>query len=218
MFSNKKFKNYKNSSVVIRKISITSLFLTLTLILSFIEINVTLPYGGEYDFRLLDMVFLFLSLSIIGLRYSVILATLQPWLHFMIDGDHLPISIFFYSLSSVINIIIFWIFHKYLVFSNSDNNFFNKKYWHKILIIFSLITILSLSDSTMDLFSLLTTIKLNYNYKDYVKFISNYKNIFIIFNIILALAIVKFILTIILFFNIKNRIQLTFNYSNKTNL
>ncbi len=183
-----------NQNKTILKINLSAFFLVLSLITSFIEIRLLLPNGSEFDLRILDTLFLLLCVSVVGYFYTIIISVIQPWLHLLIDSDHLPISILFYSISNVMLVTIFWLFFIYIFKINKIS--YNKNKFKKISFIFiSLIPIL-LVVSFIDVISIIIVGVINTG-----QFI--FKNEFIIlvkvFAIFFVIYIAKYIFIILLY-------------------
>ncbi len=195
--------NSYNPNQKIFKIVLTGLFLTLSTILSLIEIKFYLPWGVEMDLRLFDMVFLFLSVTVLGVYYASIAGLLQPWFHLAVDGDHSAISILFYSISNVLIIIIFWFLYL-KVFSFAKYSKLKNSY-KKELLYFLFFVIFIFLAASIDSFFIIIVSKITLVSSDNIINFSKFKNLFILYLIFLGIFIVKYLVALLIFISINRK-------------
>ena len=99
----------------ITRITFTAFFLALALSLSFLEVaNIYLPFGVQFSFRLVDTLMLFLAIPVVGIYYSLVIASLLPWLHVMIDGRHSPLSMFGFMLNDIVCVLfVYFLYYRF---------------------------------------------------------------------------------------------------------
>jgi len=114
-----------NPKKTIFKICFSATMLAISTFLSLIEIKIYIFSAAEFDFRVFDNIILFLTVYVLGLRYGIINAFLQPWIHLAIDGDHSAISMVFYGFDNFLLVCFFYfIYLKTKQFQNKKLNFF----------------------------------------------------------------------------------------------
>ncbi len=90
----------------------TAIFIVITVTFSLIELpSLYLPWGAEFDYRILDTLFLIIAIRSIGLNYALLAAALVPWLHVMIDGRHSPISMLGFMANDILVVLFFWLIY-----------------------------------------------------------------------------------------------------------
>ncbi len=123
-----KRKNKIKYKTEIYHISITSIFLALSVALSLIELpKIPLPWGVYFDYRIFDTLCLFMAIRMAGLGYSLIVGSLTPWIHVLIDGRHSMVSMAAFMLNNILCIIIFWFFYYKLFKADLKLNIENEK-------------------------------------------------------------------------------------------
>ncbi|ATG97286.1 ECF transporter S component [Mesoplasma lactucae] len=114
------FKTSKRSEIF--RICVAAVILALSVGLSAIDgllEKLTINIGGvTIDMRILDILVIILGIPLAGLWYSLGIAIIEPWFHFLIDGDHSPIQIAFDSVGYAIAVLAFF-FIFYGLFRNS---------------------------------------------------------------------------------------------------
>ncbi|OYD26624.1 hypothetical protein EI74_0731 [Mycoplasma testudineum] len=122
-----------NSKGETYKIALTAILLGLSVILSMLEIpGIPLPWGSAFMLRIFETMVLILAIKMIGVLYTLIIATSSPWLHFAIHAVHSPIDVVFYMVNNVLVVFIFYALY-YLLFRAStrwayEKDDKNKKY------------------------------------------------------------------------------------------
>ncbi len=198
--------NINNPNRVIFKMVLCSIILALSVGLSLIEFKIYLPWGSEFDIRIFDTILLFLSISILGIWYSIFISFVQPWLHVIIDGGHSPISMVFYMFSNVLICIIVWIIY-YLIFKL---NFDFKKTKRVYLIIFASLIIIPLA-SFLETISIIGASKIMINvgtankYDSGIEFLFKGNNLLIASGIFFGIYIAKYIFVFTIFSLLENK-------------
>lgn len=158
-FSLKKQFSHSRKSEIFR-ISIAAIILALSVGLSALDgllekfqVNIG---GVIIEMRVLDILVIILAIPLTGLWYSMLIAVVEPWFHFLIDGDHSPIQIGFDSVGYLIAVLMFFfifygLFHNSPFHENPNKHQRRLKAWlpgliivPSLAIIFTLIFVLSL--------------------------------------------------------------------------
>ncbi|PPE05265.1 ECF transporter S component [Williamsoniiplasma lucivorax] len=107
---------------LILKISMTSVFLALSVVAAAIDMGLEIlavPIGQlRLPTRFFDMIIIFLSLPIVGPVFAMLIAFVEPWIHLLIDPHHLPLQILVDSITNLIVVFTTW-FVFYILFKNS---------------------------------------------------------------------------------------------------
>lgn len=94
------------------KVVLTGILLGLSVAFSLAEIPIPIM-GVQVPLRIFDALIMAIAIPIIGLWYTLLIAIIEPWLHFAIDSDHAPIQMFFDNVANIIFVVSFvLIFYK----------------------------------------------------------------------------------------------------------
>lgn len=121
-----RFKNAKklkfNSKAQMFKITFTGVLLGLAVASSLIEIPIKF-IGVILPLRIFDSLIIAFAIPIIGFYYTLVIGIVEPWLHLLLDGDHLPLQIFFDDIANIVFVISFYFIYYYLfkLRNTSDN-------------------------------------------------------------------------------------------------
>ncbi|AVP49257.1 ECF transporter S component [Williamsoniiplasma luminosum] len=107
---------------LILKISLTALFLALSVAAAAIDMAleiIAIPIGQlRLSTRFIDVVVIFLALPVVGPLFGMLIAFVEPWIHLMIDPNHLPLQILVDAITNTIIVLTTW-FVFYIAFKNS---------------------------------------------------------------------------------------------------
>jgi len=104
------------------QISAAGVVLALAIVASLIDAlfeHLSLNVGGAViDTRIFDLMMIILGIPIAGFYGSLIVAAIEPWFHFLIDSDHLPVQVVLTSIDYMLVVIVFFFIY-YAAFKNS---------------------------------------------------------------------------------------------------
>ncbi|MDQ7983088.1 MAG: hypothetical protein REH79_02575 [Spiroplasma sp.] len=213
---NKLFNWKKNSPINLKeqifKIVLTGILLGLSVALSLIEIKIPIV-GAHVPLRIFDILIMAIAIPIIKLWYTLIIAILEPWLHFAIDSDHPPIQMFFDNIANIIFVVSFVIVF-YQLFKNKTNKYCktNNNYHESIIRHTFAGLILIPLNAIVASFSFIITVVIlaNSNLSGVDEYLAEiaafYQNGVTLFFILLAIELARFLFIYLLFALVQKRL------------
>jgi len=194
-----------NKRLLTFQISATGVILALAVAMSALDFlleKFSLNIGGvAISMRIFDLMIIILGISVAGFYGSLFIALVEPWFHFLIDPDHIPVQVLFDSLNYMLTVVIFYLIY-YAVFKNSlihkePNK--NRRLFKTITPGILIVTILSLWFSFTFILALIIGVAEFHE--------TNQTNYWVLFFVSLGLQLIRFILMYGMFVVIENKMK-----------
>jgi len=194
-----------NKNLLTFQISATGIILALAVAMSALDFlleKFSINIGGvAISMRIFDLMIIILGISVAGFYGSLFIALVEPWFHFLIDPDHIPLQVAFDSLNYMITVLVFYLIF-YAVFKNSlihKEPSKNRRLFKTITPGILIVTILSLWFSFTFILSLIIGIA-EFNEISQV-------NYWVLFFVALGLQLIRFTLMYGMFVVIENKMK-----------
>lgn len=204
------------------KVVLTGLLLGLSVALSLIEIKIPIM-GAHVPLRIFDALIMAIAIPIIGIWYTLAIAIIEPWLHFLIDSDHAPIQMFFDNIANVVFVVSFVLVFYKLFKLNQVSKETNKKAFvtKNTFAGLVLIPLNALVSSLMFVFTMLVILNTGSDVEAFHAghegiadgAIAFFENAYAIFFILLAIEIARFLFIYVLFALVQKKLGQLNRYS-----